>query len=254
METSIYLKKIIERNFYLGYALFGWVGVLWGFVPTSLIRIQGHAAYPAPLVLHAHAALFTGWMVLLTTQVLLVRGGNLALHRSLGMLGFAMVPLMFATGLVAEFYDMNLALARAGVHSERERRFLAIPLFDMIAFPMLTLLGLALRRDPAAHKRLMYLGTVPLVAAAWARATNRIIVGALGLEQGPLRIFVGYFGIGCALLLVLAAFDHWSRGGQHRVTVIGASLLAGAMVLTSFVYWSPWWPSVAVGMARLAAG
>src|ERR1700761_1770669 len=75
-----------DRNFFLVYVVLIWVGILSGFVPQVIKHINTHApAYP-PIV-HIHAVVFVGWLVLLTSQVLLIRSARLHLHRALGIAG-----------------------------------------------------------------------------------------------------------------------------------------------------------------------
>jgi hypothetical protein len=59
-----------------------WVGMLAGF--GSEIRAFAHRNPPVPKVLWVHGAVFTGWMLLLTAQVLLVLRDRVVWHRKLG--------------------------------------------------------------------------------------------------------------------------------------------------------------------------
>ena len=83
-----------------------WLGIIWfgmimGFgldFPTFL-----HKQPPAGGVQYVHAAVFTGWLVLVTVQVVFVLRGRLSQHRRLGSkagyIALLMVPLGLATGL-----------------------------------------------------------------------------------------------------------------------------------------------------------
>ena len=57
-----------DRNFFLIYVVMIWFGILMGFAPKIIRRVQQHAT-PYPLMVHFHAVAFVGWLVLLTTQV-----------------------------------------------------------------------------------------------------------------------------------------------------------------------------------------
>ena len=48
-------------------------------------------------------------------------------------------------------------------------KFLAIPLIDMVVFPILVGLAVAKRREPQSHKRWMLIASISLLAAALAR-------------------------------------------------------------------------------------
>src|SRR3954468_8159535 len=83
-----------DRNFFLIFLLVCWLGVIMGFVHPVLDRIHGHPRFAAPLILKIHMAAFSGWLILLTTQILLVRRRHSALHMKLGLAGMALVPIM----------------------------------------------------------------------------------------------------------------------------------------------------------------
>src|SRR5438128_8828922 len=83
-----------DRNFFLIFLAVCWLGVLMGFQPAIAKRIAGHADYPAPLILQIHAFAFTAWMVLLTTQIALIRTHRPHVHMKLGLVAVALIPLM----------------------------------------------------------------------------------------------------------------------------------------------------------------
>jgi len=56
------------------------------FWPQIIKHIKTQApAYPS--IVHVHAAAFVGWLVLLTSQILLIRSARVDLHRKLGIAG-----------------------------------------------------------------------------------------------------------------------------------------------------------------------
>jgi hypothetical protein len=73
-----------------------WLGLLWlGMIAGFGLDIPRylHEKPAPPMSLHVHAAVFSIWMWLLTTQVLLVLRDRVSWHRKLGW---------FATGGVGE--------------------------------------------------------------------------------------------------------------------------------------------------------
>src|ERR1043165_2649665 len=76
-----YVKS--DRNFFLTYVVLIWLGILGGFVPEIVSGIVHHKP-PFPLIAHVHGVVFVGWLVLLTTQVLLIRRSRADVHRKLG--------------------------------------------------------------------------------------------------------------------------------------------------------------------------
>ena len=62
------------------------------------------------------------------------------------------------------------SLVRAAGHTGRDvPAFYIVPLMDMVIFATLLAFAFRARRDPAAHKRLIYLATMGLLIAAVAR-------------------------------------------------------------------------------------
>src|SRR5678816_853054 len=80
-----------------------WAGILLGFGHEIVQHIQS-GERPYPLIVHVHGAVFVGWLVLLTTQVLLIRGGRFAIHRRLGLAGAGLAAVMIVLGPATAFY------------------------------------------------------------------------------------------------------------------------------------------------------
>ena len=81
--------ELLHRYFYLAMSLVIAAIVIYGFSHTANENLI-HPAYPRPFVLYFHAAIFTGWVVLLITQSALIRTRNLRLHRKLGLCALAL--------------------------------------------------------------------------------------------------------------------------------------------------------------------
>lgn len=153
------------------------VTALVGFIPDSLRKIDMVAAGqrpPFPVIMHVHAVLSGGWLVLLFSQTLLAATGRNRLHRELGMISFAMVPTL-VLAIVLLIYEIGTDFGRGfammpaamagpvkalitGIFMEQIRMVFGFAIF----------VGWALavgRNDPGMHKRLMIMGTLyPLLA------------------------------------------------------------------------------------------
>jgi uncharacterized membrane protein YozB (DUF420 family) len=233
-----------ERNFFLAFVLVAWLGVILGFAPASWGRLHGRADYPAPLILHLHALLFTAWMVLLSAQVWLVRGGRRALHRRLGMGTAALIAPMVLTGFLAEAYSQRYYIA----HPPDSQAFFIIPIFYVIAFGTLATLAVVKRREAAAHKRLVYLATTVIVGAAWTRLIGGPVAGVVG--DGFLGMIVNTFTSSNLLLAALAAFDWRTRGRLHPVTLAVVPAIVASELVVSWIYHAPGWLPVARVLAQ----
>ncbi|MFC4293727.1 hypothetical protein ACFO0A_01500 [Novosphingobium tardum] len=237
-----------DRNFYLGFVIAGWLGVLGGFAPPLAGRFAGHADYPAPPVLHIHALAFTTWMVLLAVQVLLVRTGRTAVHRRLGMVSVGLIPIMVLSGFFSEVYSQRFYL----MHPPNSQAFFIIPIFDVLAFGALAAAAIANRGAPATHKRLLYLATAMIVGAAWTRVMGRPL-GALS-GDGYLGMIVNTFTSTNLFLLAVVVFDVVTRGRPHPVLVALVPAIVAGEFAVSWIYHAPGWLPVAHAIAANLPG
>ena len=237
-----------DRNFFLGFVIVAWIGVVLGFAPPSWARFHGKADYPAPLILQLHAGLYLLWMALLAVQVGLVRWQNVGMHRRLGPVALAMIPLMIVTGFFAEVYSQRFYLT----HPPNSQQFFIIPIFYVVAFGALAALAVARRSDPAAHKRLIYLATTIIVGAAWTRTIGPSLTAAFG--DGFWGMIVNTFASTNAFLLAIALFDRVTRGRLHPVLLTMIPALIVSEFAVSWIYHNPGWLVVARAIAGALPG
>jgi uncharacterized membrane protein YozB (DUF420 family) len=237
-----------DRAFFAVFVTICWLGVLMGFFPASSARLQGKADYVAPLILHVHAASFVAWLLLLTAQTTLIRRGNVALHRRLGPIGMALIPVMALSGFFAEGYSQRFYLA----HPPNSQAFFIIPIWYVVSFTAFATWAMIERRDPSAHKRLLLLATTLIVGAAYARWWGETLTGWVG--DGFWGMIVNSFTGTHLILLGSLAYDYATRGRVHRVYLIGIpAILAGELVV-SWLYHSPAWLPVAYAIASSVPG
>jgi hypothetical protein len=220
------------------FVALAWLGIIMGFVPEVAGKLEKHQ-FVFPLAVHFHAAVFVSWLVLFTTQVTLVRTGNVALHRKLGIVGVVLAGCVVVMGLVVSYVVDH---AKFGT-PEGDAPFLSIQLFDIVNFFCLASAGLLLRRDSAAHKRLMLLATFSIVDAGFGRWWGPGLEGALGK---------GFFGewmalyLGDILLIVgLGFYDLSTRKRLHPVYATGATFALSMQALAAYLYVTPWWKPIA---------
>jgi hypothetical protein len=232
-----------DRNFFLAFLALCWLGVLMGFVPAAVQRYQGHADYPAPLILKIHAFAFSGWMVLLTAQIGLIRARRPHLHMTLGLVAFALIPVMAISGILSEIYSQRFRTAEPN-----ERAFFIIAVYYVIAFTALASTAIAARKNPPAHKRLILLATTIIVGAAYGRWWGTALYHLFGDGYGGMLIYT-YAGASM-LLVAAAAYDWLTRGRLHRVYEIGIPAILAGEIATTIIYHSPGW----VPIARFVVG
>ncbi|MER9117117.1 hypothetical protein NKH93_10870 [Mesorhizobium sp. M0954] len=237
-----------DRRFFFAYTLFIFVTVLVGFVPHSVDLVHavvvGHLP-PIPLAIHIHAIVMGGWIILLLVQAASVATGRTALHRRLGMIAFAWIPLMvLMMVLVARSIWMMVAGLPAGAIPPdvlaSTKTLLSNILIEQITafvlFPLFALWGIAVRRsDPGAHRRLMILATLVILMAAVDRIAVRWLPTTYPASYDAQYIY--------ALLWMapVLIFDLVRRGRVHRVWVIGLACNLPFFVFNHFMWGSPRW-------------
>jgi hypothetical protein len=224
-----------DRNAFLALVGLIWLGVVMGFAPSILAHF--HAGQPHPLILHVHAAAFVGWLVLLTTQVLLIRARRTDLHRRLGMAGLVLAPVMVvlgtATGIIVEQIHFGTPLSRPP--------FIAVEFTDMLAFAGLAGAAFTLRGNASAHKRLILLATFYITDAGYSRWLGPTIRGVLGQDFSGR--FTGLFLGPDLMLLALGGYDLVTRKRLHPAFIAGSLwMLAcqfGGVSLLLLPQWKP---------------
>ena len=206
-----------------------WIGMIAGF---GLDGPRFRHQIPAPgTLIYIHAAVFTVWLVILTAQVLLVVSDRVAVHRKLGWFAAGWACLMLVLGPWAAM--VSKGAAPAGPNSPQ---FLSVQFGDISAFAVLLLWGITLRRNPAAHKRVMVLATIAILDPGYARLAGHLFPQA----QSSVTWFFEMFYGNLILIALMAAWDAY-RGRLMKQFAAGAAGLVAVECLQAFLYyWGPW--------------
>jgi hypothetical protein len=155
-----------------------------------------------------HGFIATLWILLFLTQTGLIATHRTDLHRKLGAIGIAIALGLFVTGwmmsVIVRGWTARLVFS-AGA---------------LLMFAGYLAAALLQRRDPAAHKRLMLLATISVLAPAVSR---------LGLP------FVAHNSFGpnlavLAFLVPMIGYDLWSRRGRLHPALAWGGLIFVAML------------------------
>jgi hypothetical protein len=201
-----------DRRFFSGFALVLLLTVIAGFSRTYYFNELSTSPFELTPALHWHGAAFTGWMLLLVTQTLLIASGNARLHRRLGVAGAVLAAVMVVLGIY-------IAVSRTADGTMLDRgvpplSFMAVPVVGMLVFGGLVAAALLLRRQAASHKRLMMLATLELVTAGISRVP---VVDSWGPP--------GFFGVTDLFILAIVAYDLLTLRRVHRATLWGGLFL-----------------------------
>jgi hypothetical protein len=228
-----------DRNFFAFVVALIWLGILMGFGPQVLQRLQMRpAAYP--LIVHVHAALFVGWLLLLTTQLFLIRAHRLDLHRRLGVYGAALAGVMIVVGPATALVMHAVTFGKGG----KPPAFLAVQFIDILAFASLIGAALAWRQSTAAHKRLILLGTLYISDAGFSRWLNAPLTQFFG--QGFWPYALAQYLPSDLVVLGIGAYDVVTRGRLHPAYAAGVLWTGTLQIAAVALMFSSWWPPIAL--------
>ena len=210
---------LLEDYFYFAMALVIPAIVVFGFSFT-IGRNLIHPAIPRPFLLYVHAAVFSGWLLFFLLQSALVRTRNVKIHRSLGWFGAgfgALIPVVgAATAIVMGRFNIRQ------LHQAHVEMDLMIPLWDMVAFATAFALAIYWRGKPEYHRRLVYIATAALTAAAFGRFPAYLL--------NPI-----FFYAGVDVLILFGAIRDWIVNRKiHPVYLCALPLLIAGQTLVMY--------------------
>jgi hypothetical protein len=230
MATSVERPKTLRSDdvFFPAMSLLILAVVVTGFAQSYFLPGMVLAKLPNKLV-HIHGAIFVSWIFLLVIQNGLIAARKVRLHVTLGVLGVILPPLMVVFGVLTVFDSIR----RAGTPIP-PGLLLSGDLGELLLFVVLTAWGLIVRRTPAAHKRLMILGTLAITGPA----INRWPFPDAYRLLGTIVVFL-------ALPLLVVAYDVWSLRRVHRTTMIATVWIwIQALTLIPIAQLSMWNPLI----------
>lgn len=199
------------------------LGMAWAFLAIAVIGFSttfflpmARGSFHAPPVIHVHAAVVFGWLLLLIAQATLVQRRDIARHRRLGVAGLLLAGGVVVTGVLVGLHATRRDIANGG-DDFVVGQFVNI-LIEMLLFGALVAAAIAMRRDSEAHKRLLLLAAISMLGPAWLRFRH-----FLPWVPNP---FVTFSLVADSVLLVAIARDWFALKRVHPVYLWGG----GAMV------------------------
>jgi len=234
-----------DRVFYSSMAIVMALTVVIGFGPTYYMKAfsptpsSTFSGAPMTLLLQTHGVLFTAWVLLFIVQTALVAQHKLAIHRRIGIAGAVLAASMV---VVAPLAAIKMAARGTAPEGIDPLSFLMVPLGDMFFFAAFVTAALVMRANREAHKRLMLLAYVSIIAAAVAR-----LPGVLPL--GPLA----FYGFAFVFILIGIIYDFVSRHRVHPVYVWAGGALFLSVPLRMVISTTDAWKSVAQSVIALVS-
>lgn len=196
-----------------------------GFWPTYFGPLAT-GTIAQPLLIHVHATVFTGWLVLFLTQAIVAATKQMAWHLRLGRIGIGYGVLLVVVGLATGVLRSS-KLPLGG----RAEDLLFAATADMVVFSTFFAAAIVYRRQPQVHKRLMMVAANMLLIAA---------VGRMTFIPPPPAGFPLFFGIWFLPLICALAYDWWSARRIHAVYLIGLGTFVVRIVAIAIVNTDAW--------------
>jgi hypothetical protein len=214
-----------RRPFYIGASLLMALIAVVGFWPTYFGPLVT-GTLVQPLLIHIHATVFTGWLVLFLTQAVLAATKQVAWHLRLGKIGIGYAVLLVVVGLTTGL----LRSARLPLGGQAEGLLFAATA-DMIVFSGFFAAAIVYRRTPHVHKRLMMVAANMLLIAA---------VGRMTFVPPPPAGLPLFFAIWFLPLMTAMAYDWWKERRLHAVYLIGLGAFVVRILAIAIVNTDVW--------------
>lgn len=218
------LDKSINLRSYLYFGLF-FLCMLVAFWTTYFTKLFGQENFR----MHLHGITLIIWCMMLVIQPYLIKTGNRKLHRLIGKISYALVPVLLFTTFDLLHYRMK-ALNTVDYAS------VALVFNALVAFTIFYGLAIYFRKNPALHARFMICTVFPMVTPV----TDRIIhiyfpkvlpyfPKLMGVPNVPLFGFV-------LADIILIGLSIWDWKATRRLTVFPVALVILLIYHYSFNY------------------
>ena len=219
-------RRIDTRDrFFLTSAIVMALTIVAGF---STQVAMGRSSFDSPLMVHAHAVVFMGWVVLYLLQNIFVATGNRVQHRQLGWIGAGWMVAMVVLGCA-----VVVAMVRRGQvpFFFRPLQFLVFDPLSILAFAGLTIAAIVMRRRTEWHRRLHFCGMALLLGPAFGRLLPLPLLAPWAWEAT----------FATTMLFPLAGVvrDMRRRGRVHPAWSAGIAAMLGTFVLIEAITYSP---------------
>lgn len=234
--TTLSGRRTSSRtNYYVIISVVALAIVLAGFTLTYIVPVTRSTSLSFRPMVHIHGLMYFAWMLLFIFQAGLVRWGNSALHKKVGVGGFILAGGMVIIGLLTAITAARLNSPAMTISGLTAKQFLIVPITDMILFTIFLGLSLGSLKNYEAHKRLMILATLSVIPAAIGR-----IAGIFEISNLFVILLIQH-----GILYAGLIFDFVKRRSIHPAYIWGGLVLV-VVHLTRFpLGMTEWWGAIA---------
>jgi len=219
---------------YVGIALVFAGTVTWGFWRTYFAPLLS-GTVERPWIVHLHAAVFVGWVLLLVAQAALATAGRLRLHQQVGVAGMAYGALVFLVGVMVSIGAPALRVRAGDFPVEVAGMVAVLSLADLLLFGAFLACAFAYRSQPQTHKQWVIAATAALGGAAVGRVLKTDSLAYLLVWLSP--------------VLAIVAIDLASR---RRLSAV--PFVSGGLIVVSFfkerLFAAPIWEDLGRALVR----
>ena len=160
---AINAVRVNRAPVYMGIAALTVAIAIAGFWPKYFGPLVGGTLQTLTII-HVHAVVFVGWLVIVGLQAWFAARGRMALHRRFGDYAMYWGVLVIVVGLVTSFIVFGDRLATGNVGEANIKLF--VPLTDLVVFLPFFIGAGVWKKRPEWHKRFIIVATTILLVAA----------------------------------------------------------------------------------------
>jgi hypothetical protein len=220
-------KSLIEREraffFYMAIAMA--IVIVAGFATNLAL---GRSTFAVPLLVHAHAFVYFGWVALFVVQNGLVATGNVAVHRRLGWLALAWLPAMLVLGIMMPLHS---AQTTGGPPFLALNEFLFGTIIGIVTFVVTALLGIAMRSRTDWHRRIMCGAMASITGPGFGRLLPMPLLIPYGWWISSVVVPLIFFVIGMVA-------DRRRSGRVHPAWLVAAAIFVGGQAIAGAIAYS----------------
>jgi len=223
-----------------------WLAIVLGF-GIDMVRRAHSGALHFALIVHLHVLAYTGWLVLLAAQVWLVRTRRLAMHKRLGWAALVLLPAMLILGPATAYYGV----VDNPYMPDKWISWLSVNYTNAVGSIVLLTAGFLMRRNPAAHKRLMVMGTIAVTEPGFSRIWMDFLEARVG--DGYLGFYISTYIGTFLLVLAVGVYDFATRRRLHPAYIAAALWIFANEALADWLFHQPFWLAAMKHMTGHAA-
>lgn len=214
-----------DNRFFLRGAIAMAVVIVAGF---SLQLAMGRSSFASPPLVHAHAVVFMGWVVIYLLQNIFAATGRMSLHRPLGWLAAVWVAPMLVLGCA-----VTVGIVQRGQvpFFFKPLQFLVFDPMTLLAFAGLTAAAIILRRQTDWHRRLHFCAMALLLGPGFGRLLPMPLLAPWAWEVTLAACLI--------FPLIGIAADLRREGRVHPAWRWGLVAIVGMALATEAITYSP---------------